>query len=312
MSVETIQVQIPAAKEERQPEQAPAKTQSEPKEEFVYEYQPKDSEGRPLGGKQVIKANNMQEALDKMAQQNQELIRLNRKMKQDMALGLQEETGDKIPDDAERIVDEELDFTPKVLTAAERLQLARDVNDPDKVDQVAEKLSEVLFGHKPEKVRQLLKQNMTDAAVMRSHAEASAFREAHPEFYNSPENIKVLIGMMQKEKLRPTKKNFEIVYSRASKAGLLVDAPNVAEETPTETQSGDEQVGRITDEPSQQKRPVRTSSGLRGNGSPAGGTGSTRSKGYSKAEIAKMSAQEYKEKVLLPELRRQQPSRSGF
>lgn len=288
MSVET---QKPATEQ--------AANQPQPaKEEFVYRYQPKDAEGRPLGGEQVIKASNMQEALDKMANQNQELIRLNRKMKQERALGVQEEAVEQIPADAER--DEELEFAPKPLSAAEKVQLAYEMNDPDKLEEVAEKIVEIGL-----RKNNRFKQTLHDAATMRAHAEATAFREAHPEFHPTPDNIRLLVGMTQKAGLRPTKKNFELIFKRAQEAGLLQEAPNVAEDNPTETQSGDGSGSRITaPETSQQKRtPVPTSSGLKGSGSPSGNT--PRPKVYSKSEIERMSAQEYKEKILLPELRRQ-------
>jgi hypothetical protein len=268
-----------------------------PKEEFVYRYQPKDAEGRPLGGEQVIKANNMQEALDKMANQNQELIRLNRKMKQERALGVQEEAVDQIPADAER--EEELDFEPKTLSPAEKIQLAYEMSDPEKLEEVAEKIVEI--GLRKNKT---FKQTAADAATMRAHAEATAFREAHPEFHPTQDNVRLLVGMTQKAGLRPTKKNFELIFKRAQEAGLLQEAPNVAEDNPTETQSGDGSGSRITaPETSQQKRtPVPTSSGLKGSGSPSGNT--PRPKQYSKSEIDRMSKEEYREKVLIPEMKR--------
>lgn len=277
-------------------------------EAFVYEYQPKDADGRPLGGKQVIKARDMQGALDKMANQSQELIRLNRKMKQDQALGIQPESIDQIPADAERDFGSDYDFTPKQLTPEERLQLSMDMNDSDRIEAVAEKFSEVLFGQKPEKVREMLKRTSHDAIVMRSYQEASAFREAHPEFHNSMDNTKVLVSILQKEGLAPTKRNFELVYTRAQKAGLLVDAPEVAEDIQEETHPGDGTTSRITGEPSQQTRLNVTSTGHKGRGS-NGGTTATRTVKYTKADIDKMSADEYRQKVYLPEVRRQQATR---
>ena len=52
----------------------------EPPKEFVFQYQPKDEEGKPLGAPQVIKATGPEEALEKMAAQNSELVKLNRSL----------------------------------------------------------------------------------------------------------------------------------------------------------------------------------------------------------------------------------------
>src|ERR1700690_3962848 len=98
--------------------------------EHWYEYQPKEN-GVALGGLQRLKYDGTPEDLGaKMAAQNEELIKLNRRLKKDLRLS--SSTVDQIPDNISRFDESKYDLKPEPLTAEERIQLASDINDPEK------------------------------------------------------------------------------------------------------------------------------------------------------------------------------------
>src|ERR1700691_5529781 len=98
--------------------------------EVRYEYQPTEN-GVALGGKQVIIYDGTPEDLGgKMAAQNEELIKLNRRLKKDLRLS--SSTVDQIPDTISRFDESKYDLKPEPLTAEERIQLVQDFQDPEK------------------------------------------------------------------------------------------------------------------------------------------------------------------------------------
>src|SRR5262249_49170801 len=117
--------------------------------EIVYEYQAVDDLGRPLGAKQIFRGATVQEVLDKVATANKNLIKLNRELNTKIRLGIFEK--DELPEDALKINENVLQ--PKTLTADEKAQFARDILDPEKFDEVNQRLIEAQFGAKPEDIR---------------------------------------------------------------------------------------------------------------------------------------------------------------
>jgi hypothetical protein len=270
-----------------------------PAAEQVYEYQATDEQGRPLGGKQVIKYKTQQELVDKLAQNHTEAMRLNRKLKQDQVLGTKPEFE---LDDASLERDDFVELKPRELTTDERFLISQDPSSP----QARKLLFESEFGAPPETVRNTINKTRQDAFTVRAQEEAKAFVESTPEFFPCDENSKVLMSLIFKHKLAPTKTNFRSVYQKAKAAGLLLEPPTVTSDAPANTQPEDVPSSRITaPETSATKRPT-TSSGLNRTNSSSSGDGRANSAGkpkvYSKAEQARMSAEEYKKLVLLPQL----------
>src|SRR5258708_29617059 len=72
-----------------------------------YSFQPKDEEGRPLGGIQVIEYESDQELADKLAKNYEEAQRHIRKLRRDMKLGNYEQ--ESIPEDLDKV--EDVDFS---------------------------------------------------------------------------------------------------------------------------------------------------------------------------------------------------------
>src|ERR1700691_2852760 len=112
--------------------------------EVRYEYQPTEN-GVALGGKQVIIYDGTPEDLGaKMAAQNEELIKLNRRLKKDLRLSRSDK--DENPHTISRFDESKYDLKPEPLTAEERIQLANDINDPEKFDAVSKRIVRATIG----------------------------------------------------------------------------------------------------------------------------------------------------------------------
>lgn len=263
---------------------------SEPVKEFTYEYQPEEN-GQPLGGKQVLKYDGTPEDLGrKMAEQNTELIKLNRRLKRDLRLG--NITKEEIPDSAPKFDESKFQLTPEPLTAEERIQLAQEISDPEKFDSVSQRLIRASIGD-PEALRTRLARLEQQAAKSNALEEATAFKNANPDYYVHPDNFKTLANWIIKNGLEPVQENFQLAYDTLKEYMIPKPAPvavaPAAELAPTPT-------------PAPAPTPARpVSSGLtRSNGSDSGPAPKT---GYTQAEIDKMSGDEYKRLVLDPEFR---------
>ena len=264
--------------------------------EHAYTYQPSDENGNPLGGPQVIKYDGTPEDLGKkMAEQNNELIKLNRKLKRDLRLG--NVLPEQIPDNAPKFDESKFQLVPQPLTAEERIQISQDVLDPEKVSAVGDRFVRATIGD-PEALRTRLARLEQQAAKSNALEEATAFRDSNPDYYVHPDNFKTLANWMVKNGLEPVKENFQLAYDTLKE--FMIPKPQPVVAAPV-VQKTEEPVtnGQPTPAP---VRPV--SSGLtRSNGSDTGPAPKT---GYSPAEIDKMTAEDYKRLVLVPEFKKQQ------
>lgn len=273
---------------------------TEPQEQ-EYVYQPMDEEGRPLGGKQVLKYKTQEELIEKLKEQSIHQIRQMRELNKKMRLG--EFTEENIPETAPRYDAEFVEFTPKPLSAEERIQISRDLLDPEKVEEAQKRLFEAEFGAPVDKVRKTLNSAQQDVAAMRARAEAELFMLSVPQYYKCPENSETITNWMIKNKLAPVKDNFKYAYDTLEAAGLLLHAPTVREETvAANTQPPLENNGRITvDEPTPTPRPTtRPSSGLNRNtaSDDAEFAAKKDQRKYTLEEINRMPAELYKQKIL--------------
>lgn len=264
--------------------------------EFRYEYQPKDEEGRPLGGKQVIVATSPEEALEKMAAQNSELVKLNRKLNRDLRLG--NVVQDQIPDSAPRVREGQYDIEPIPLTAEERLEVIQNINDPENFEKAARLMVRSQIGD-PDAVRAVVGEQRRKIAAMDAREQAEAFVRSTPDYYVCPDNFMTLANWMIKNDLEPVKENYQYAYDELKKAGLMLERP-VAEapaSAPAPVVPAAVVEAPVVPAPA---KPV--SSGLTRENSSDSGASSVK-KSYTQAEIDKMSGEEYKQKVLIPEFK---------
>ena len=195
-------------------------------EQKRYEYQPMDEYQRPLGGKQVILYTTQDELVEKLQNQNVELIRKLRSVSRDNRLGRSK--NDDIAPEVERSKPL-TQYVEKPLSPEDRFTISQDLNDPEKFESARDKLFESAIGVKPAVLRENLSRNelQTEQLVTRQNAEEWVAR--HPEFYRCEENIATVCDYMVKNGLKPTVKNFEFAQVQMEEAGLLLSSPIVRE-----------------------------------------------------------------------------------
>lgn len=197
-------------------------------EEKVYKYQPRDEQGRPLGGEQVLKYKTPEELAEKLTAQNVELVKLNRRLTRDLRLGNVPQ--DTIPQNIERY-EGDYEIKPKPLTAEERLQLVQDLSDPEKFDTVQERLIAAKIGD-PANVVRALNEIKEENGLLKAEKAISDFLAETPEYYKCEENRNTLCNWMVKNNLKPIKENFKYAYTTLKEQGILLDAPVSAPAVP--------------------------------------------------------------------------------
>lgn len=277
-------------------------------EDKTYSYQPKDENGFSLGAPQVIKYKSDQELADKLRDQNENLIRLNRKLTKDIRLG--NIVKEEIPDDAPRVKEGQYDFALKPLSAEERMQLAQDLTDPEKMDAAQSRLVAATIGD-PAEIRRALSQQVQRISAFDAKEQAEAFVRSTPDYYVCQQNFETLANWMIRNELEPTQSNFKLAYKTLGPTGaaIMLERPIAVspDPLPVPTVVTSEVVPAVAEVPKPQAAPRPTASGLtRSNSSDVG---PAPKRGFTDKEIAKMSADEYRQKVLIPEFNARQPAR---
>lgn len=255
----------------------------------LYRYQPKDAEGRPLGGLQVVKYKDEQDLADQMAKQNSELVRLNRELK----WKADKPAAGDVPADAETVAPAP---RPRALDAAERARLAQEIVDPETIEPALTRAFEAIFGIKPKDLEEL-NRNM---GAVRARLEGETWANNHPEFYRCAENAEMLSTWCRDRNLRFTQANLSLAYTKLKEAGLLLEAPIAAEATPPNGEAGANGTGgRIA---TSETTPPRTrtlspgSSGLTRSQASGSGSGSGPRNGLTWADVDRMPIAEYERK----------------
>lgn len=275
--------------------------------ELRYEYQPTDEQGRPLGGKQVIKYRTPDELATKLANQNIELVRKLREVTRQQRLGINDE---KLPDDTE-FYSNKSDLVEKTLSPEETFQLSQDLNDPAKFMEARDRLLESAIGASPSEIRERFNGQERMILQLAVKSNYDTFERNNRNFYPCPENKEILTDWMFKHNLAPTVKNFQLGVAKLRESGLILDAPIEREVTPepapvaapvsTEpTAAPVVEERRIAPAPvPQQRQALRVPSGLHGRES---ATPSLSSEGISLTlvEFDKLSSDDMKKKLRDP------------
>jgi hypothetical protein len=273
--------------------------------ESRYEYQPTDEQGRPLGGKQVIKYTTQEDFAEKFAAQNTLLIRQLRKVNREHRLGIAPE--ETVPDASERFNGDLLELKPKSLTVDERFQLAQDLTDPEKFTAARDKLIESGLGIPlADLAKAFNEQKMATLQVM-AKQNFDIFAANTPDFLSADvENRQNLTDWMFKKGLAPTVENFQAAYSSLKSVGLLNEAPIVrSEPVPVVEPAPKAQepvVAEVRIDPTPQPQPKRHSqipSGLNDRVSSAAGPAPVDAS-LTLADIDKMTPDDYKAKIKDP------------
>ena len=273
--------------------------------ELRYEYQPTDEQGRPLGGKQVIKYTSIDELPGKLVERNTQLLRQLRKVSRDARLGIN--TAENIPESAQRF-DNITEFKARDLNVDERFQLAQDLVDPEKFASARDRLLESAIGQTPEKLRETLNNQQIMTLQLLAKQNFDIFAADTPQFYSvDPENRKTLTDWMFKNKLSPTVENFQTAYQSLNSAGLLNEAPVVRPEPVTVVEPAPKAQEPVVPEsritPVEQPQPKRQSqipSGLNDRVSSAAGASPVDANVLTLAKVDQMTPDEYKAAIKNP------------
>lgn len=251
------------------------------KPKFRREIQPKDDEGNPIGAPHVYEADSEQELLDKMADGIANGTKKIRELTRQVKLAPVE--APKPPEGA--IPAEEVrTFKPKPLTAEQKFELSQKFRDPEKVEEAFDELYAARTGRKPEEAAKHEEEIYANARMARERAETTAFTDEHPEYYQCNQNRDAIIDYITRNNLAWRKKNLEIAYNELLADGLLISAP-APPPVPPEART----------EPPQKAKTAFPSAITRDTASGSGAP--PKSKKPSAAELAMMTAAEYKEYV---------------
>lgn len=196
-------------------------------QEKLFEYQPTDDDGRPLGGRQVIKYTDPAELPFKLAEQNTLLLRKLRQETRKNRLGISEQ--DAISEDAPRYK-QPISFKPRELTGEERYQLARDLTDPDTFDKAQNTLFEAATGIAVNDLRDTLVSLQSDNLAIKAEREADRFMTRNPAYVKCPENSEAITGWMSRYGLAPVAENFQKAYETLLATGVLVTSLEVVQQ----------------------------------------------------------------------------------
>lgn len=197
--------------------------------ELRYTYQPTDEDGRALGAKQVIKYKTPDELADKLAEQNTLLVRKLRSETRKNRLGIGD--SDEIPVESARFA-EPISFNPVVLTEEQKIQISRDLLDPDKSEEAANALVTARFGAEPEKVTRALADVQNTNIRILAKIESDAFVSANPDYVKCQSNFEAITSWMVRYDLAPVRENFQLAYDKLKAAGnvLILSYADVPEE----------------------------------------------------------------------------------
>lgn len=184
-----------------------------------YEYQPTDDQGRPIGGKQVIKYRTQDELVQKLTHQSVHQIRKMREQERKIRLGILEE--DTVGSDAPRQT-QPLNLKPKELTPEEKASLAIRMGiSPEDFDNTTDELFEIKFGVKPGALASTVAELQQTVFAQQINAEAATFQRKNADYVVCPENGEALAGWLARYNLAPTASNFQRAFDKLKDAGVL-------------------------------------------------------------------------------------------
>lgn len=281
--------------------------------EFTYTYQIKDEDGTPVGAPQVRKYRSTQELPidvfeDAIKAHTHATIALrNLKRKQTF------EVPDPALANAERFNEGIVEFKPRTLTDDENFTLSQELLDPVKAPAARAKIMEAELGASAQSVGSALNRVQEKNLQLQAKLEVADFLTNNPTYYKSQDNFKKITDYMVVNNLDPVAVNFQRAYDNLLADGFLQTGPTVREAAPVQEVVPVEQANTppvqsvpasgITSEAAVAERPVvGIPSGLnRSNSSDVGAPVAPRT--YTKAEIDRMSSDDYKRLVVEPEFR---------
>lgn len=198
-------------------------------EEKSYVYQPTDEDGRPIGGKQVIKYTSQDELVDKLRTQNTLLIRKLRTETKKSRLGIGTIEEDQISDTAQRFSGP-IEFNPRDLSTDELYDISRRLSDPTTASAAASELVEARLGAPLDQIGKTLQSVQQDNINLRAKIEANAFVSENPDYYKCQENFEAIASWIVRYDLAPVKDNYQKAYDTLKGQGLLIEGAAIVPE----------------------------------------------------------------------------------
>jgi hypothetical protein len=184
-----------------------------------YEYQPADEQGRPIGGKQVIKYRTHDELIEQLTKQSVHQIRKMREQERKIRLGIPEE--EVIEAEAQRHT-QPLQFKTKELSPEEKASLAIRMGiSPEDFDSTTDELFEIKFGAKPSDFAKTISRLEQQVFAQQVNSEAASFQRKNPDYAVCTENGEALAGWLARYDLAPTAVNFQRAFDTLKAAGVL-------------------------------------------------------------------------------------------
>jgi hypothetical protein len=192
-------------------------------QELVFEYQPTDEQGNPIGNKTVIKGTSWEEIAKKQQDIQLQLVRAYHRLKTATPTKPKEK------------------FTPKQLTADEEFQAGVELNDPAKARKAIRKLVDAEFG-----LTERQEEFDRKEAIMRHDLAAAAFLRAHArDYFICQANNDLIEGYLTENGLDYTPENYEIAFAMCG--DKLAQSPTVTvPETPAAPANTDSRRPRVT------------------------------------------------------------------
>lgn len=279
-----------------EPEVPPVTTEPLPPQPKVFRkvIELKDKDGKVEGGVQVFTGSTEQELIDKLAEAQ---VQATRKIRE-LALARKLEVSGLKPPEGAELEPDIPPAKPRELTADERFTLAEKMKNPETVVEGYRELHKATTGRTPEEDAAAKAKSEHEATLAATRAAAQAFMEAHPEYFSSVDNGKVMGQYLAAHRMSTTSvSNYEIAFRELSADGLLDTAP-VEEPEPlppappaVKPETVKKEEPRIEAAPTVKARTAFPSGLSRDQ---ASGTGAVKPKKPSAAEIAMMNADQYK------------------
>jgi hypothetical protein len=192
---------------------------------------------------------------------------------------------------------------PKQLTEADRLRLSTEITDPEKVVEAVEEIVTAKQGMAPAQVGKKFSQMDQTERDAYYAAEATAFRNEHPEFYPVPQNRDALFDELKANGWDLTRNNLAIAYQTLKERDEMIPWPEG--ETEPQPRSNGRPNGQET-APAPSPRPRSVSTGIRASDASASPPTPPRKQKYTRADIERMPRAEYNDRIRSdPDFRRQ-------
>lgn len=198
-----------------------------------------------------------------------------------------------------------LTVEPKELTAADRLRLSSEITDPNRVVEAVSEIVTARSGITPDKLGEEFRRMSLEEQSEYYNREAAAFRQANPDYYPVPQNLQAVVDELEHRKIEWTRNNLAIAWDALKEKGQTIPWPEAKQEPETEANppsNGNGQALTATPRP----RTI-ASTGLRSSDASAlPPPPQPKRQKYTRADIERMSRQEYTDKLRAdPDFRRQ-------